>query len=1061
VTGEVGGMTLQVFDTGWRGCYSPKIGGALGRHPRSALLVGLVLLLFLAIPLDAHAEWFLERQLDKGPYGSFLSSSNTDCIVADDSGNVHVVWIRPWRGWGDVYYTGFDDGGWTAPAYVGGELATGADLAAGEGGKAHLVWTENWTDYSEWSPEFGEVYRREIGVPPWGETLPVAGPTDSSASACVAAGREGWVHFVWRDKIDGHFVLFHDAWRPGGYSGHVAAASTDSVGKHSLAADPDGNLHLVWCDYRQGNWEIYYKTFDGSTWGTEERLTESPGASLEASLAAGNDGSLHLVWVEKDGIDSEVFYSCLEGAAWSAPHQVRNSPGSAVSPSVAVDLEGRPHAVWVDDRDGGSQVYYSCKAGASWAAAERVTETEAEARNPGIAVDASGIVHVVWQDNRDGLHGVYWKALYPGKLPLPKPQAVEPGSAYSGDVIDSLRIFGSGFVAPASAWMVKWGEPAVRFDSVRVVSPDEIVCVVDLLRVHHGDWDVIVENPNGSRDTLKSAFHITPFTRPVAFSLEPKSMESNLGLHVESLVGHNFVSPVSIWLERGGEKRLVAIDTKVRSPDTLECAVNLGGATPGMWNVVVENPDGRRDTVTDGFRVLPASWSEDVRLTDDPGGSMTGYSHSRTVAVDGEGRVYVVWYDNRSGHYEIYYKVLEGGVWSPDMEVTSDEAVSAHPAVATGPEGSLHVVWHDRRHGYEAVIYYRELTGGLSGPEERISTSDREATKPAIAVDANGDVHIVWCEARQVIYRRRAGGVWQEEVSLTEPPGRHAFASVEADDMGFVHVVWQGNFEESSRHSQIHYTWFDGEKWWPPLRLSYAGDDCLAPTVATGPGGTAHFVWHDGCGEDLCEIYYTAWDRKNWHPQEAITSAPGKSKNACVAVDDSGGVHVVWQDDRNESQEMYYKSYNGSTWSADVRLNATQSLSRKPSTAVARDGRLHVVWHDDRDGNWEIYYKSLMAQAPLSPPPRLVRVKRIMPNPTVGPCTIFAEVDGAGRVVVDVYDVTGRLVWRGRRASAVPGLIGLLWDGCGRDGRPVAPGVYLVRVSALKGSASGKVIVLR
>jgi hypothetical protein len=331
-------------------------------------------------------------------------------------------------------------------------------------------------------------------------------------------------------------------------------------------------------------------------------------------------------------------------------------------------------------------------------------------------------------------------------------------------------------------------------------------------------------------------------------------------------------------------------------------------------------------------------------------------------------------------------------------------------------------------------------------------------------VDANGDVHVVWYEARKgwhVTYRKRTGSEWQEEVALTEPPGSHEFASVAVDDPGGVHVVWHGKFDESDGRSQIYYTYCDGQEWQAPLRLSYVGDNCLIPSVATGSGGTVHIVWHDACDEDDCEIHYTAWDGSGWRPSEVIALSPGRSRNASIAVDGAGGVHLAWQDDRDLSQEMYYKFFDGDGWSDDLKLNATRGYPRKPSIAAEAGGRVHVVWHDDRDGNWEIYYKSRSAITRTLPRPKRVVVKSTAPNPTVGPCTVLAEVDGVGAVEVDIYDVSGRHVWEGRRVTSVPGLVSLVWDGHGQDGRPIAPGVYFVQVSALRSTGSAKIVVLR
>ncbi len=1024
---------------------------------KMSMRVGLLAMLLCDVTVPVYAEWFMDRPVDKISLASTVSSNHADCIVADASGNIHFIWIGSEAYRPHVCYGVFDGTAWYGQETVGGSDVVDPDLAVGADGAVHVVWYE---DLAAWGGGAEFYYGRSSGSG-WGWPDLIGATTGGAPEPCIAISPDGTLHLIWHDEFDGHHVVFHWGLFTGLYTTPVWSA--DSVGPAALAASANGDLHLVWSVCVAGNWEIYYKMFDGEVWGPGERLTEAPGASSEPSVAVGADGTLHVVWVEAEGERHEVYHRVREASSWNAAEVVSDGAGSARSPRAAVDHDGSVHVVWTDGRSGDRQVYHRKKTAALWSPIERLTDIAGEAGNPGIAVDGAGSLHVLWHDNRDGVDRVYWKGSYPGTIPAPRLESVEPDSAFSGEVIDSLSLLGSGFVAPASAWMEKRGEAAVPLGGVRVLSHGEILCEVDLLRVRHGDWDIIVENPNGRRDTLKAGFRVPPLPRPLAVSIEPAREESNLGLHVAGLVGGEFIPPIRVWLDRAGYERSEALSTKVRSPDTLEFTLNLGGVASGLWNVVVENPDGGRDTLAAGFEVLPARWSEDIRLTDDAGGSMTGYSHSRTVAVDPQGRVHVVWYDDRSGHYEIYYKVLDGSVWSPDMVLTSDGAVSAHPAIATGPDGSVHVVWHDRRHGGQPAIYYKEHTLSGWGPDERISLADAEAIRPSIAVDGAGDVHVVWCEAHkgwQVRYRKRAAGEWQEEVALTETPGSHAFASIAVDDVGFVHVVWQGVFETSSSGSQIYYTWFDGVTWWPAVRLSYVGDNCLAPSVAADPGGGAHFVWHDACGEDICEIHYMAWVQGHWHPQEAITCGSGASRNPCVAVDDTGGVHVVWQDDRDGSQEMYYKYYDGKTWTSDVRLSATLSLSRKPSTAVDHDGRLHVVWHDDRDGNWEIYYKS-RSPRPVGSSPRRVLIRSIVPNPTVGPCSVFAEMNGVGLVTVSVYDVTGRRVRKESTRAGVPGLVGIAWDGRDRDGKAVAPGVYFVKVTALRTASTGKVVVLR
>lgn len=73
--------------------------------------------------------------------------------------------------------------------------------------------------------------------------------------------------------------------------------------------------------------------------------------------------------------------------------------------------------------------------------------------------------------------------------------------------------------------------------------------------------------------------------------------------------------------------------------------------------------------------------------------------------VDGDGNVHVAWYDScdygSSGNeLGIYYKVKDasGDTWSLTVAVSTDRAGSSHiPSLAVDREGNVHVVWCNAR----------------------------------------------------------------------------------------------------------------------------------------------------------------------------------------------------------------------------------------------------------------------------------------------------------------------------------------------------------------------------
>lgn len=106
-----------------------------------------------------------------------------------------------------------------------------------------------------------------------------------------------------------------------------------------------------------------------------------------------------------------------------------------------------------------------------------------------------------------------------------------------------------------------------------------------------------------------------------------------------------------------------------------------------------------------------------------------------------------------------------------------------------------------------------------------------------------------------------------------------------------------------------------------------------------------------------------------WEPDRRLTVSGGSSwtseiNSRCIAAGSGGDVHVVWQDDRDQTDypEIYYKrsSDYGLTWGTDIRLTYSTYLHYciLPSVAVL-DSTVHVVWADymnSANAQYQIYY---------------------------------------------------------------------------------------------------------
>jgi hypothetical protein len=76
------------------------------------------------------------------------------------------------------------------------------------------------------------------------------------------------------------------------------------------------------------------------------------------------------------------------------------------------------------------------------------------------------------------------------------------------------------------------------------------------------------------------------------------------------------------------------------------------------------------------------------------------------------------------------------------------------------------------------------------------------------------------------------------------------------------------------------------------------------------------------------------------------------------------------------------------------------------------------------------------------------RLEPPYPNPFVGGAELRFRAPSPVRVTIRVYDVTGKLVRTVLDRPVIGGNHTVRWNGRDEDGRPVAPGLYLLRLTA-------------
>ncbi len=414
-----------------------------------------------------------------------------------------------------------------------------------------------------------------------------------------------------------------------------------------------------------------------------------------------------------------------------------------------------------------------------------------------------------------------------------------------------------------------------------------------------------------------------------------------------------------------------------------------------------------------------AQWEPDVRLTNATGNSYASYNNAWCIATSGN-VVHVVWYDDRNGYWQIYYKrSTDSGVnWGTETQLTNIAAHSRYPSLAVS--GSVvHVVWRDDRDGNDEIYYKSSADGGVSwGADTRLTNNPSGSYYPCVSVSGQ-DVHVVWQDYRdgnyEIYYKHstNAGVNWGTDTRLTSNSAYSEYPSVSVSGSS-VHVVWQdsrdGNYEIYHKRSTDA-----GVSWGADTRLTNNPADSRYASVSVS-GSVVHVVWQDLRDGIKEEIYYkrSMDGGTTWGVDTRLTNNSYFSEFPSVSVSGSV-VHVVWEDDRDGNTELYYKhsTDGGTNWGADTRLTNNPAFSRHSSVSVSGSS-VHVVWEDSRDGNYEIYYKRDSTgnitgiENTGSELPVQFTLEQNYPNPFNQSTRISWQSSAGCHQTLKVYDLLGR-----------------------------------------------------
>jgi hypothetical protein len=215
--------------------------------------------------------------------------------------------------------------------------------------------------------------------------------------------------------------------------------------------------------------------------------------------------------------------------------------------------------------------------------------------------------------------------------------------------------------------------------------------------------------------------------------------------------------------------------------------------------------------------------------------------------------------------------------------------------------------------------------------------------------------------ASQHTFAQRNG--WSEPVNISQNPTGSWFPDLAVDSQGNVHVIWCDTYNlEESGHDQVFYSMWDRHTWSTPNDIVPPSADIIRNAITTDAFDNLHLLIGGSVYRTL-SIYYTqipsvsGWLAKSWS-EPRLMSVSGNSYMADIAIDSKGAIHVIF-DDRGDPlsdvcpgcADIFYRhsSDGGKTWSYPINLSNSPTGSSRAQMEIDSNDVIHVTWDEGWD----------------------------------------------------------------------------------------------------------------
>ncbi len=749
--------------------------------------------------------------------------------------------------------------------------------------------------------------------------------------------------------------------------------------------------------------------------------------------------------------------------------------GSQNDPVSIPDGAGGAIVAWVDIRSGSSDIYVqrvSAAGGPLWTANGVALCTAAGTQSePRLTSDGAGGAIVAWQDQRGGVYDIYARRVTAAGVPqwtangvavctatgvqyLPEIATDNAGGAIVGWQDQRTGAYDTYVQRLNSSGANQWTANGVALctatgdqQGTAVLADGAGGAFVAWQDARTGTTDIYAQRVNASGAAQWTANGIGICTATGGQLVPELISDGGTGAILawsDARVGTNY----DIYLQRVTAAGVPQWGTNgVAACTAVDEQQSAKLATDGAGGAIVTWFDRRSGTTYDVYVQRMSAAGVPLWVADGTGlATGSGSQYAPKIVTDGTGGAIVTWYDSRSLNDDIYAQRISaaGAVQWTANGVALSSAVDDqyNPTIVADGSGGAIVAWADRRNAADYDLYAQRIErfGRLGNPEPVI-TGVKDVRN-----DQGGYAKVSWSASyldADPVYGVLDYRIWRSLPAFALTTRQAALSrgiTEDADDAagsGKLLVLpfatqgyaWEmigtqaaailpsysyaaatagDSVPDSNPRTAFmvearQSTSISGDRWFSAPDSGYSVDNIApaAPVPLTGfySAGTTRLAWNPNLETDLAgyRIYRGS----------GITFVPGPA-NLVSAQADTGAVDAA-------GAPYVYK-----VTAVDIHGNESLVATLIPTgTLDAQPG----------DGVAALAFTS------------------VSPNPIAGEATLSFALPRAGRVQLEVLDVSGRRVAMVADGAFAAGRHSLRWEARDATRSRLTPGVYLCRLS--------------